>query len=311
MKYTKLGRTGLLVSKLGFGTGGHFCLGQRNGVPEREIHKLIHSALDLGYNLFDTSPGYLDSEAILCRALRDVPRDRYLLSDKVVVSDNDGVHSPRKVVESIEGSLQRLGVDSIDILLLAGPCLSEQYRMVHDDLIPTIERLKEEGKVRYVGSSEKSSIDGNHEWLAKGLSDDLFDVIMAGYNIFNQSASRTIFPLCRRLNVGVLNIYTVRNAFRDKQHLEETIENLRARGLIEDNFTLEAFKAIIPMNESPASVAYKFAAANDSVNTIMVTCSSVEHLRENVESIMTDPLPDEILSRFRQLFRKIDIPVGT
>ena len=311
MIYTELGRTGLRVSKLGFGTGGSFCLGQRTGVPEREIHKLIHEALALGYNVFDTSPGYFDSELILNRALKGVPRDSYILSDKVVVSNEDGnVPDPEEVIRSVERSLNRLGVDTLDILLVAGWCVPEHYEKVRDDLHPVIRKMQKEGKIRFTGSSEKSSADGTHEWLSMGLKDDLYDVVMAGYNIFNQSAERSIFPLCRENNVGVLNIYTVRNVFRDHQRLTETIEELKAKDLLVDNFTVDEFLLLLPEGDTLVSTAYKFAAANDAVSTIMVTSSSIEHLRENVFITESKPLPDEVVHIFQELFRKIEIPVG-
>ena len=70
VEYRTLGRTGLNVSLLGMGTGGHNCLGQRFDppVPEPEIHRLLHGVFDLGINLYDTAPGYKDSELILGRA---------------------------------------------------------------------------------------------------------------------------------------------------------------------------------------------------------------------------------------------------
>ena len=312
MKYTRLGRTGLRVSRLGLGTGGHFCLGQSDGVPEPKIHRLIREALDLGYNLFDTSPDYMDSELILNRALKGVSRDSYFLSDKVVVSDEEaGVPSPTQIRQSVECSLKRLGVDTIDILLVAGSCLSSHFERVRNEHFPVLEKLKDDGKIRFIGSSEKSSVDGSHEWLNRLLQDDLVDVIMAGYNIFNQSADRNIFPLCRENNVGVLSIYTVRNAFRDGERLRETIEDLKARSLLEESFTKEEFIEMLPKGETLASVAYKFAAANEAVTTIMVTSSNIAHLRENVSVFASAALPEALISKFRKLFHRIAIPVGT
>ena len=86
MEYRTLGRTGLNVSLLGMGTGGWNCLGQRHDppVPEPDIHRLLHGVFDLGINLFDTAPGYLESEAILGRALRSLPRDQVVDVDEVV-----------------------------------------------------------------------------------------------------------------------------------------------------------------------------------------------------------------------------------
>ena len=82
MLYRTLGRTGLRVSLLGIGTGGPSNFGQSTGVPEADIHRLVKRALDVGVNIFDTAAGYRDSEAILGRALKGVPRDGYYLATK-------------------------------------------------------------------------------------------------------------------------------------------------------------------------------------------------------------------------------------
>ena len=82
MEYRRFGRTGLQVSVIGLGTGGPSRLGQRSGIPEPEAIKTVHRALDLGVNLIDTAANYAGSEAILGRALRGVPRDRFILCTK-------------------------------------------------------------------------------------------------------------------------------------------------------------------------------------------------------------------------------------
>ncbi len=84
MIYRRLGRTGLQMPLMGMGSGGGpDPLGQASGVPEREIHALLHRAYDLGITYFDTSPGYMESEAILGRALKPLPRDELILSTKI------------------------------------------------------------------------------------------------------------------------------------------------------------------------------------------------------------------------------------
>ena len=82
MHYRTLGRTGIEVSLLSLGSGGAKMLGQADGLTQREQTALVRRALDLGVNLFDTSQGYGDSEAILGRALEGVPRDSYFLATK-------------------------------------------------------------------------------------------------------------------------------------------------------------------------------------------------------------------------------------
>ena len=75
MHYRTLGRTGLRVSVLSQGTGGPSMFGQKSGLGHAEQNRLIRGCLDLGINLFDTHEGYADSERILGRALKGVPRD--------------------------------------------------------------------------------------------------------------------------------------------------------------------------------------------------------------------------------------------
>ena len=104
---------------------------------------------------------------------------------------------------------------------------------------------------------------------------------------------------------------TSRNAFRDGERLKETLQDLKTRDLMDGNFTTEEFLGLIPEGETPAGAAYKFAAANEVVSTIMVTSSNIEHLRENVSIFETVPLPEALISTFRELFNHIDIPVGT
>ena len=82
MKYRILGKTGLEVSLLGIGTGGSSQFGQKSNVAEEEVLKLVHRALELGINFFDSSAVYGDSEAILGRALSEVPRQDYILATK-------------------------------------------------------------------------------------------------------------------------------------------------------------------------------------------------------------------------------------
>ena len=82
MEYRTLGRTGLNVSLLSYGTGGYSILGQTAGLTHKQQDALIARALDGGINLFDTSPQYRQSEDILGRTLAGVARDSYVMVTK-------------------------------------------------------------------------------------------------------------------------------------------------------------------------------------------------------------------------------------
>jgi aryl-alcohol dehydrogenase-like predicted oxidoreductase len=303
------------VSLLGLGSGGLNPFGQKTGVPEAEIHKLVRAALDLGINFFDTAPPpvYLESESILGRALAGVPRENYILSTKVTLAqpDSDALLTPDEIRKTIDDSLRRLQTDYVDLILIGGNPAT--YERIREELIPTFRKVQAEGKFRFLGSTEKSAVDGSHEWLQLGLRDDLYDVVMAAYNLVNQSAERTVFPCCRKNDVGVLNIFTVRTAFSRPERLREVLNDLAARGVV----PTEAAEGGTPLEwltreteHSLVNAAYRFAAANPQVSTIMTGTLNMQHLQKNVRIINQPPLNNAQVARLRELFGNVAEPVG-
>ena len=106
MIYRTLGRTELKVSLVSYGSGGPSKLGQNTGISSNDQDLLIHKCIDSGVNLFDTSEAYGDSESILARGLKGVPRDSYILATKCRYLDPGGVmRTPEDIARSIENSL--------------------------------------------------------------------------------------------------------------------------------------------------------------------------------------------------------------
>src|ERR1039458_3057781 len=151
MEYRTLGKTGLKVSALSFGAsslGGVF-----KPVNEAEAIRTVHTALDLGINYIDVSPfyGYTKAETVLGQALKGVPRDRYYLATKVGrYGDAEFDFSAKRTVASVEESLQRLQVDYIDIIQSHDVEYGDLDQVV-DETIPTLRRIQQQGKVRFVG----------------------------------------------------------------------------------------------------------------------------------------------------------------
>lgn len=153
MEYRALGNTGLKLSALSFGASS---LGQEfRQVDLGEALRSVQVALDLGMNFIDTSPYYGRgmSECLLGVALRDVPRDKYFLGTKL------GRYAPahfdfsaRRVVESVDISLERMKVEHLDILL----CHDIEFvdmRQIVEETLPALRKIQEQGKVRFVGIS--------------------------------------------------------------------------------------------------------------------------------------------------------------
>ena len=153
MKRRLLGRTGLEVPILAFGASSLGAEFRR--VTVEEALASVHVALDLGMNLIDTSPFYGRgmSEVLLGIALKGVPRDSYTLCTKLGRYDLGHFDfSARRVAESVDVSLHRLGTDHLDIILCHDIEFVPMQRIV-DETIPALRRIRDAGKVRFIGFS--------------------------------------------------------------------------------------------------------------------------------------------------------------
>ena len=302
---------------VGMGTGGHDPLGQKSGKPESEMIHLLHRAFDLGVTLFDTAPGYMDSEMILGRALKSLPREELVVSTKLGLAPPGQAHNEyyvaaKDVSESVDRSLQRLGLEYVDLLLITAdprhfPAAIEQH-------MPRLETLKEQGKVRFLGSSEWTQSDGAHVWLQQLLPTDQVDVAMVGHNMINQSAQETVLPLCREKNIGVINIFTVRNLFWNPKRLKEVLADLDKRGLLRrqpaDNADPLAWLVEERIVGSLVEAAYRFAAYTPGVTSVMCGTSDVGELEQDVAFLDKGGLPTQAVRRLRKTFGHIAEPIG-
>jgi aryl-alcohol dehydrogenase-like predicted oxidoreductase len=197
-----LGRTGLHVPILGFGASS---LGQEfRNVTLDEAIESVRVALDLGLSLIDTSPFYGRgmSEVLLGVALRDVPRDQYLLCTKLGRYDlNHFDFSARRVAESIDVSLHRLRSGHLDIVL----CHDIEFvplQQIFDETLPALRRAQEQGKVRFIGFS------GYPQKIFRTICDQTEVDCVLNYNQYTlqntRFADETVPHLTQR-GIGVMN----------------------------------------------------------------------------------------------------------
>ena len=198
MRKRELGSTALAVSEIGFGT---WQLGNKKdwkGASREEGIELVHQALDLGCNFFDTAPNYGsgNSEKILGAALKDKRED-------VVISTKFG-HFPDGSVDydadlirgSVENSLEELQTDYLDSLLLHNPPF--EALKGDTDHFDVLEELKEEGKIKAYGAS----VDTSEEILAV-MNNSNAEVIEVMFNILYQEP-RKVFAKAKEEGVGLI-----------------------------------------------------------------------------------------------------------
>ena len=307
MIYRRLGRTNLSVSLLSLGTGGARRLGQAIDMTLLDQQRLVHHAMDLGVNLIDTAEQYGESESILGRCLRGIPRNDYFLSTKWSPRvGKEFVPNPVALQASVERSLQRLGTDYIDVMLFHGPRVAE-YDAVVDQLYPVLDALRTAGKVRSVGLSTPFVYDPAQEVARIALTENpaMWDVVMLKYGILNQHAANHILTLADRYDVGVMNMAAVRIKLPDPVLLEELIREWKEGGLI----ARDALPDKNPLDwliqgdvESVIEAGYRFAAEPPGIATVLTGTSSIEHLNANARCLENPKLISAHSSRLKALF---------
>ena len=193
MYYRKLGRTGLEVSEIGYGTN---MLG-RSEVSEAEHIAMVHRAMEVGINFIDTADVYQGerSERMLGKALKG-RRERMILATKVGSAPQDRDISPGHIKEAVEASLSRLQTDYLDVYQLHSP---QVHHLRENDWLEVMQRLKEQGKIRYWGASI-NHIDAG-VWL---LERDLIDTLQPTFHMLYHEAVDAMFGMVAEQNVGVV-----------------------------------------------------------------------------------------------------------
>jgi L-galactose dehydrogenase len=313
--YRTLGRSGIEVSLLGFGTGGPTTFTEA-GISDADKTRLLRRCLDRGINLIDTSQGYGDSERFLGAALAGVPRDSYLLSTKWAYSQWTGLDSEPvegglvgdagALEQAVDASLDRLRTNYVDVMFIHG-LKPEDYDAVYERHGPAIERLKQAGKIRMAGFSERMGDDLEHRVTIDAVTrhPSFWDVSMLRYGILNQCARDRALPLCAEHGVAVMNMSPARHLLPHPEQLVERIAAWKADG----SLAADAVPDDAPLGwlvhggvESVVGAGMKFAADDPGVSTVLTGTRSFDHLEANIRALEEPRLPDADHDRLVRLF---------
>ncbi len=301
MEYTTLGRTGLRVSVAGLGTGGF----SRVGIGQSEDHAvgIIRQAMDLGVNLIDTAAVY-GTEGVVGRALRDVPRDSVVVCTKASKPVNDSAFTVPKILDSLDGSLTRLGLEYVDVFQLhAVPPAAYDY--VRSEIVPSLLRERDKGKFRFLGITETSPNDHEQVMMQRAAADSPWDTAMFAFNLMAQVARERVFPLTLKNRVGTLMMFAVRSIFARPAQLAETVKELVAKGLVPAELTATDAPLDFLLHPDGASsvtdAAYRYVRHEPGVDVVLFGTGDAEHLRANIASILKPPLPEADRAKLREL----------
>ncbi len=309
MDYVTFGRTGLKVSVMGLGCGGPSRIGQRTDKSDADSINLVRTALDAGINFIDTAEAY-KTEALVGEALKGVDRSKVVISTK---KSHRREISPTLLREGVEASLKRLQTDYIDIYNLHGVDATE-YPRLRDEIIPTFYDLRDEGKIRFIGVSERFGHDKTHQMMTDSFADDIWDVTMIGFNILNQTARESVFPGTIKRNVAVQIMFAVRRALSVPDKLREAMQELVDAGqVVPSEFDMENPLGFV-LEESDATsivdASYRFCRYEPGVHVVLSGTGNPAHLQANIDSLCRPPLPEAVVQKLRHLFRNANAVTG-
>jgi L-galactose dehydrogenase len=297
MQTRVLGRTGLHLPVLGFGASS---LGQEfRQVRLDEALGSVRAALDAGLNFIDTSPFYGRgmSEVLLGIALRDVPRDSYTLCTKLGRYDLQHFDfSARRVEESVDVSLHRLGTDHLDIIL----CHDIEFvpmQQIVDVTIPALRKLKEQGKVRFIGFS------GYPQKIFPYICEQTDVDCVLSYNQYTLQNTRfadETVPYLKSKGVGVLNAgpFSARlltNAPLPKWLKEPEEVKAAAR---------KAAELCASRGSDIAKIALQFSVSNPDITSTIAGSANPENIR-NWARWAAEPLDQSLLNDVLEIFRPV------
>ncbi|HIW31400.1 MAG TPA: aldo/keto reductase [Candidatus Paenibacillus intestinavium] len=296
MKYRKLGITDMEVSTLSFGASS---LGSvfRN-TNEQESIRTVHTALDQGINYIDVAPyyGLTKAEIVLGKAIKELDRSKFYLSTKAGrYGENNFDFSAAKIASSVDESLARLNTDYVDILFLHDIEFVPAEIVIHE-AIPTLHRLKEQGKIRYCGIS--------------GLPLQLFETLIPQINIdcilsychyaLNDSSLLGLLPLLEERKVGLVNASPLSMGLLGTR---PTPDWHPASELVK-RICKQAADYCAVHGYDIAKLAVQYSTANSAIPTTLVSTSNPQNITKNATWI-EEKLDQQLLKEVMEILKPI------
>jgi aryl-alcohol dehydrogenase-like predicted oxidoreductase len=297
MQTRPLGKTGLQLPILSFGASS---LGQEfRNVTIDEALKSVRVALDCGLNFIDTSPFYGRgmSEVLLGVALRDVPRDSYTLCTKLGRYHLQHFDfSAKRVAESVDVSLHRLGTDHLDIVLCHDIEFVDMQPIV-DETLPALRRIQQAGKVRFIGFS------GYPMKIFKSILDQTAVDCVLSYNQYTLQNTRfadEMVPYLKTKGVGAMNAGPFGARLLTNAPLPKWLkEPEEVKAAARRAAALCAKKGV-----DIAKLALQFSLANPDITTTIAGSANPENIR-NWAKWAAEPPDLELLAEVQAIFKPV------
>jgi aryl-alcohol dehydrogenase-like predicted oxidoreductase len=310
MNNRRFGRTGWMVSEIGYGMWG---MGSWTGSDDAESMAALQRAVDLGCNFFDTAWGYGSghSEGLLGELIRANPGKELYTATKMPPKNFkwpsrreftlDDCFPPDHIEEYVHKSLANAGLEIFDLI---------QFHTWEDSWVADerwavkLDELRRQRLIRAVGIS----INRWEPWNGvKAVRSGLIDAVQVIYNIFDQNPEDELFPACQEMDVAVI----ARVPF-DEGTLTGTLTKDSAwpegdwrnsyfvpENLIPAVERADALKPLVPQGMTMTEMALRFILNNTTVSTIIPGMRKIQHVESNLAASAAGPLPESLHAQLK------------
>jgi aryl-alcohol dehydrogenase-like predicted oxidoreductase len=318
MKYRNLGKTEFKVSEISLGT---WQLGARWGKPfnEKVAVDTLNRAIDLGVNFIDTADKYSDglSERFTAKVVKNRKEQTYVATKcgrRLSPHTSEG-YNDKNIRGFVEDSLKNMGVDKIDLIQLHCPPTDVYYR---PEVFETLDRLKEEGKIRFYGVSVEKVEEAIKAIEYPGLA-----TVQIIFNCFRQRPASLFFKEAKKKNIGIIVRVPLASGLLTGKFTKETVFEkgdhrfFNREGKYFDKGetfagipyelgleAVERLKKIFPNKEKLALYALRWVLMFDEVSCVIPGASSVEQAEANVHASDMPNISEDKMRAVKELYEK-------
>lgn len=301
---SEIGKTGLRVSPLSFGAsslGGVF-----RGIKEDEAIKAVHVAVEeCGMNFIDVSPyyGHYKAETVLGKALREIPREKYLLSTKVGRYGENGIntwdYSAKRVTDSVYESMERLGIDHIDLINVHDiefqAALPGGLQKVCDETLPALVELRKKGVVSHVGITDLQL--ENLKWVVDHVEEGTVESILNFcHYCLNDDKLSDFFDYFENKGIGIINASPLSMGLLSQRGVPDW--HPAPKSLVEA--CQRAAQHCMAKGTLIEKLAIQYSVSNPRIATTLFSSANPENVKRNYEWSQ-EPIDWELVKEVQEI----------
>lgn len=301
MKYNEIGKTGMYVSNLSFGAsslGGVF-----HDIDETKCIEAVFTAVENGINFIDVSPyyGHYKAEFVLGKALKRLPRNKYYLSTKVGRYGKNGVntwnYSGKRATESVYESMERLGVDYIDLINVHDIEFADLHQIVYETL-PALVELREKGIVKHVGITDLQL--ENLKWVVEHSEPNMVESILnfCHYSL-NDEKLADYLSYFESKNIGIINASPLSMGLLSQRGVPAW--HPAPKALVKA--CQKAAQHCMSQNYPIEKLAVQYSVSNPRIATTLFSSANPDNILKNIDYI-ENPIDWDLVREVQEIIGK-------